>query len=378
MLADAEDDQRRCPPRGTGSTDRAQRRSPDRPNRTSTGERPERGGRRRRRSSAPGPWSSCRSRGSRGGSWPGAAGPQTPDGRRRRGDRDARRGRRARRAWSPALRRSRSRAAVTADAFAAPVGEVLGWLVAAGAGQVGGDAGAERAVAGSRRDLGGRAHRARRDGPAAAPAQAGERQPTTSRTASYSVRWTPALIDAGRLARDGRRDARAACSPSTRASTPGRSPAPRSPAWSTRSAATARAGIEVPAPPPRVRTATDVAEAFLARLDGSAFDAPIRGRRRHRRPASSDWARSVTGEHAPLIVRLDPPDDGDAWHLAVFAPGAQGRARPDRAGDRRRRLRSRATSKTRWRGSNGCCPRCCARAARAAARWCSARTRRGS
>ena len=34
--------------------------------------------------------------------------------------------------------------------------------------------------------------------------------------------------------------------------------------------------LEVPAPPPRVRTASDVAEAFLARLDGSAFDAPLR------------------------------------------------------------------------------------------------------
>ena len=33
--------------------------------------------------------------------------------------------------------------------------------------------------------------------------------------------------------------------------------------------------LEVPAPPPRVRTANDVAEAFLARLDGSAFDAPV-------------------------------------------------------------------------------------------------------
>ena len=34
--------------------------------------------------------------------------------------------------------------------------------------------------------------------------------------------------------------------------------------------------IEVPAPPPSVRTAADVTEAFLARLDGSAFDAPLR------------------------------------------------------------------------------------------------------
>ena len=51
--------------------------------------------------------------------------------------------------------------------------------------------------------------------------------------------------------------------------------------------------IEVPAPPPSVRTAADVTEAFLARLDGSAFDAPLRvaGELVER---AEDWARSVT------------------------------------------------------------------------------------
>ena len=76
----------------------------------------------------------------------------------------------------------------------------------------------------------------------------------------------------------------------------------------------------MPAPPPRIRTATDVAEAFLARLDGSAFDAPLRlGGEISARVER--WGRSVTGEHARLIVRLDPPDDGDAWRLAVLAAG---------------------------------------------------------
>ena len=40
--------------------------------------------------------------------------------------------------------------------------------------------------------------------------------------------------------------------------------------------------IEVPAAPPIVRTANDVTEAFLARLDGSAFDAADARRRRLR------------------------------------------------------------------------------------------------
>ena len=56
--------------------------------------------------------------------------------------------------------------------------------------------------------------------------------------------------------------------------------------------------LEVPAPPPRVRTATDVAEAFLARLDGSAFDAPVAPRAARSSTRVERWGRSVTGEHA--------------------------------------------------------------------------------
>jgi len=86
--------------------------------------------------------------------------------------------------------------------------------------------------------------------------------------------------------------------------------------------------IEVPAPPPRVRTANDLTEAFLARLDGSAFDAPLRlGGELVAR--SERWARSVTREHPALVVRLDPPDDRGGWHLAVFAPGADGTLVPN-------------------------------------------------
>ena len=80
--------------------------------------------------------------------------------------------------------------------------------------------------------------------------------------------------------------------------------------------------LEMPAPPPNVRTATDVAEAFLGRLDGSAFDAPTRlagdvATRIER------WGRSVTGERGRLIVRLDPPDDAQR----VASRGVRDRAR---------------------------------------------------
>lgn len=213
----------------------------------------------------------------------------------------------------------------TADAVATPVGEVLGWLVAAGAGQAGEDLGpsvhwlgrvAIWAVELTARGAIVPLLRQRRRG----------NGNTNSSSGSYSVRWTPALIDPTRLthaatsmpgsvlALDPHVDRRAL----------------------TRSALTGMVGaicrdgarrLEVPAPPPRVRTAPDVAEAFLARLDGSAFDAPVRiaGEIAAR---GERWARSVTREHVPLVVRLDPPDDHGAWHLAVLAPGPEGALTP--------------------------------------------------
>jgi superfamily II DNA or RNA helicase len=211
-----------------------------------------------------------------------------------------------------------------ADAQAIPVGEVLGWLVAAGAGQVNGVGASVRwlgRVAIWAVELTARGamvpflrQRTRRGGTA------------RDSNGSYSVRWTPALVDPLRLARlietmpgsllalDQDVEARAL----------------------TRSALTGmvdaicRDGarqLETPAPPPTVRTATDVAEAFLGRLDGSAFDAPTRlagdvATRIER------WGRSVTGERGRLIVRLDPPDDAKVWHLAVFATGTRGEPLP--------------------------------------------------
>ncbi|MEX1178319.1 MAG: DEAD/DEAH box helicase [Nitriliruptor sp.] len=71
--------------------------------------------------------------------------------------------------------------------------------------------------------------------------------------------------------------------------------------------------VEVPAPPPQPRTAGDVAEAFLGRLNGSTFEAP------HHQgsevgKALASWASGVTGaSKLQLTVQLDPPDDGDAW-----------------------------------------------------------------
>ena len=211
------------------------------------------------------------------------------------------------------------------DALAIPVGDVLGWLVAAGADQVGADIGP------SVRWLGRVAIWAMEltaHGAMVPLLRQRKRSSGSARESngSYSVRWTPALIDAARLARlaesmpgvvcafDPKIDARALI----------------------RSALTGMVDaicrdsarrLELPAPPPRVRTVADVSEAVIARLDGSAFDAPVRiaGEIATR---VEQWARAVTGERERLVVRLDPPDSGNAWHLAVFASGPKGELVP--------------------------------------------------
>ena len=115
--------------------------------------------------------------------------------------------------------------------------------------------------------------------------------------------------------------------------------------------------LELPAPPPRVRTVADVSEAVISRLDGSAFDAPVRiaGEIATR---VEQWARSVTGERERLVVRLDSPDAGDAWHLAVFASGPKGELAPiehaivNAGSARARQAVSRPAGKARTAGNN--------------------------
>ncbi len=79
--------------------------------------------------------------------------------------------------------------------------------------------------------------------------------------------------------------------------------------------------VEVPAAPDDPRTLAATAEAFLARLDGAPFEVPA-GIAGELTNALERWAAPVTSKgYRALIVQLDPPDSGDAWHLAVFAPG---------------------------------------------------------
>jgi superfamily II DNA or RNA helicase len=222
----------------------------------------------------------------------------------------------------------------TADSLSIPVREVLGWLVAAGADQLDeeqldGDTG----IAPSLRWLGGVALWAveltARGSMVPQLRRRTRRGTTRSSSGSYSVRWTPALVDPVRLlqtaegmpgavlALDRKVDRRAL----TRSALTGMVDA---------ICRTAASTVTVQAPPPHVRSASEVAEAFLGRLDGSAFDAPTTTTDKIV-AAVERWARAVTtqyGHHGQIVVQLDPPDESDAWRLRVFTPGDLGELIP--------------------------------------------------
>ena len=209
----------------------------------------------------------------------------------------------------------------SAPALATAVGDVLGWLIAVGADQADGDLGpslawigrvaiwgVELAALGSVVPLLRQRKRARGSGGG-------------DHTGSYSVRWTPALVEPSRL------KAVAAAMPGAVTALDAKSDAPTV----VRSILTgvvdaicrdAARRYPVPAPPPQVLTSNDVSEAYLGRLDGSVFDAPLRvGSEAVAR--LDRWSRSVTSAHERLVLQLDPPDSGDAWRVAVLAPGIE-------------------------------------------------------
>lgn len=90
--------------------------------------------------------------------------------------------------------------------------------------------------------------------------------------------------------------------------------------------------LEAPAPPPRPRTAADLAETYLGRLDGSNFRAPVEPGQDLVR-FLDDWSRPVTKPlPKPLVVRLDPPGEQPAWHVQVLGHDPDGALLPiDRA-----------------------------------------------
>ncbi len=92
--------------------------------------------------------------------------------------------------------------------------------------------------------------------------------------------------------------------------------------------AEAASRVELPAPPPSTHTTTAVAEAFLTRLDGSPFSAPVAAGAEVATRLDR-WAKPVSSvTRTRLVVQLDPPDKGNAWFLSVLGPGAEGNLLP--------------------------------------------------
>ena len=252
-----------------------------------------------------------------------AAGPGTPTAERRRGHRDARR-RRARR--PPGGSRHAGvplPGGAHADAFAIPVGEVLGWLVAAGAGQVGDDVGpsvrwlgrvaiwaVELTARGAMVPLLRQRKRRQRRRPRRRTARtrcAGRRR---SSTRPPRTTW-PTRCPAASLALDPSVDARAL----TRSALTGMVDAicRDSAAPASRCPRRRRACAPRPTSPRRSSPASTAARSTRrSRIAGEIVDAR----------SSGGPARSPASTRA-LIVRLDPPDE----RRRVAPRGVRGRRR---------------------------------------------------
>ena len=212
-----------------------------------------------------------------------------------------------------------------ADAVAAPLLDVLGWLVAVGAARDHDDVSpgaawlGRVAVLAVRHVAQGRMvpqlHRVKRARRRGRPEEAGSGDDST-----FEVAWLPALPDPAELDHLAR-NLPGAVSPFGGNTEPGAFTLAALTEMVSAICAKAATGRDFPAPPPNPRTKQDVAEAMLARLDGEPFDAPARwGSELSRR--LEQWGRpATTPTRLRLVVQLDAPDEGGAWHLAVRAPG---------------------------------------------------------
>ena len=208
-----------------------------------------------------------------------------------------------------------------AAALSIPVADALGWLVAAGNGLGGDGVGSSVtwlgrvAVAAVRMVARG----------AIVPALRTNRR-SDGRALDLNVRWIPADIDRaeaeelaaampGPVVAMSRSEAKAVVIEVLRAVVDA-------------IASDAATRVELPAPPPVVRTGADVAEAVITRLDGSSFSAPVAAGLEVSKRLDR-WVKPVTGAgRARLVVQLDPPDSGNAWYLSVLGPGAEGNLMP--------------------------------------------------
>ncbi|MBK5223982.1 MAG: DEAD/DEAH box helicase [Acidimicrobiia bacterium] len=217
-------------------------------------------------------------------------------------------------------------ASAPAPALSTNVGSVLGWLAAVGSGQTDGEIGASVTWLGRVAAWGVQLVARGSIIPSLRLESPGGKGQNTSVPVDHAVRWLPALVD------DVRLDALASSMPgpvgAARRSN-GRD-VTRAVLESVVHAIVSDAAsrLELPAPPPKPRSTTEVAEAVLTRLDGSTFSAPMRaGAELSSR--LERWAKAVTEPVSlRLVVTLEPPDSGNAWFLSVLGPNPEGELVP--------------------------------------------------
>ncbi|HUP85417.1 MAG TPA: DEAD/DEAH box helicase [Acidimicrobiales bacterium] len=212
---------------------------------------------------------------------------------------------------------------VKAAALSIPVHEALGWLVSVGAAEP-----AEH-VGPSVTWLGRVAVEAVRSvAKGAVVPSLKTRKRVDAKLLELGVSWAPALVDETHVAAL----AEAMPGPVTALA----QSAPRTVVMSVWTSVvdavvrTAAARLELPAPPPTTNTSASVAEAFLTRLDGSAFEAPVAAAAEVMKRLDR-WVKPVAhpaSDRTRLIVQLEPPDRGNAWYLAVLGRGADGNPLP--------------------------------------------------
>lgn len=224
-----------------------------------------------------------------------------------------------------------------ADALSAPIEACLGWLVALGTTADDESTGPSVAWIGRVTELAvrlvaqGRAvpqlKKARRSRSRSKAGEGGAKSGGADAPAAFEVRWLPALVDPAEQEElatalpgavgvlENRPDSRAMASAVL-------ADVVTAIFWQ------AASRLDLPAAPPDPNSKAEVAEAFLTRLDGESFSAPARlGSELARR--IDQWARAVSGtKKFKLVVQLDPPDDADAWYLAVLAPNSENRLLP--------------------------------------------------
>jgi superfamily II DNA or RNA helicase len=217
-----------------------------------------------------------------------------------------------------------------ADAVSVSLDDALGWLVAAGAGVLNGPQAAEGATEAPGGELGASVRwigtvvvagvRAVARG-AVVPTLAYGR-PGDDGATELAVKWQPGLIDDSLIAELASSMPGAV---TALGANNGRQVALTVLRAVVDTVVTRAAGmVELPAPPPQVRNAADVAESVITRLDGTAFKAPAAAGAEVSTRLQR-WARPATvTQRAHLVVQLDPPDRDGAWLLTVHAKTPDG------------------------------------------------------